>query len=248
MNRPAGANFLDLFSKPKPVMGMVHLTGSSKAEKLDIAKKEIDIMTQNGIDAVIVENYFGSPADMETVLDYLVTERSRICFGVNVLDDDRAGFALARRYQARFIQLDSVAGHLPPKDDEHFHMFISQERERTPSFLLGGVRFKYQPYLSGRTLKEDLQIAMTRCDAIVVTGDKTGEATDTGKIKQFRSILGMGFPLIIGAGLTAENGREQLYLADGGIIGSYLKDTYKDSGRVCSEHTAAFMQEVNKIR
>ena len=248
MEKSSHTGFLNLFNHTKPILGMIHLKGESKADKLMRAKEEIDILIHHGIDAVVIENYFGAPEDMETVLEYIVNHRSHICYGVNVLDNDLLGFAMARKYNAAFIQLDSVAGHLTPEDDNAFHSFILSERERTDAFVLGGVRFKYQPYLSGRSLEADLQIGMTRCDAIVVTGDATGAETDMQKINDFRNIIGPDFPLIVGAGLTAENCAERLQLADGGIIGSYLKDTYKDDGDVSAEHVDAFMEEVRKLR
>ena len=227
---------------------MVHLKGESSAKKLDLAKKEIDIMIENGIDAVIIENYFGTPADMENILKYIVSDRNQIRYGVNVLDDDPLGFSMARQYNADFIQLDSVAGHLYPGDDLQYHDFITAEREQTDAYVLGGVRFKYQPYLSGRTLEEDLRIGMTRSDAIVVTGDATGVETDTAKIIHFRGIIGPDFPLVVGAGLTAVNCRERMMLADAGIIGSFLKDTHKDDGYVSPDHVAIFMKEINDLR
>ncbi len=248
MNEHQHLGFLSKFKHPKPILAMIHLKGESKSEKLDLAKREIDILMDNGMDAVIVENYFGTPDDMEMVLEYIVDQRSHICYGINVLDDDPRAFEMARRYNAHFLQLDSVAGHLTPSDDSTFDSFIRAERDRTSSYVLGGVRFKYQPYLSGRTLSEDLTIGSARCDAIVVTGDATGAETDLDKIRQFRKIIGPDFPLIVGAGLTAENCREKLMIADGGIIGSYLKDNHKDHGIVFADHVISFMKEVKRIR
>jgi len=238
--------FLGLFKVNKPVLGMIHLKGESRAEKLALAAKEIDLMADNGIDGVIIENYFGSPEDVEVVLRE-VARREDIVYGLNVLDDDVRAFELAGQYDAKFIQLDSVAGHLVLADDAKFHAFISRARERTDTYVLGGVRFKYQPYLSGRPLPEDLRIGMDRSDAIVVTGDGTGMETDLAKIREFRAITG-DFSLVVGAGLTAENCRAQMAIADAAIIGSYLKDTYRADGIVCAEHIRAFMGEVRKLR
>ena len=95
--------------------------------------------------------------------------------------------------------------------------------DKVDIFLLGGVRFKYQPVASGRTLEEDLKIGMERCDAVVVTGAGTGISTELDKIKAFRAILG-DFPLIVGAGMTAETAAEQLFYSDGAIVGSYFKE------------------------
>ena len=239
--------FLDLFKNSKPILGMLHLKGDTDEEVFQIALKEIDFLCKNGVDAVVVENYFGKPHHVEMMLQYLKENRSDIIYGVNLLDDDRFGFQLAKKYDAKFIQLDSVAGHLELPEDERFHHFITSKRKECDSFVLGGVRFKYQPYKSGRTLEEDLKIGMTRCDAVVVTGDATGMETDIDKISSFRKIIG-DFTLIIGAGMTAENCSKQLELADAAVVGSYFKDNYKDSGDVCAAHVTTFMDAVRKCR
>ncbi|KON90219.1 membrane complex biogenesis protein, BtpA family [Sporosarcina globispora] len=226
---------------------MIHLKGESKEEKLKIAKNEIDQLIENGIDAVIIENYFGSPEDVEEVLKYIYKERKNIIYGINVLDDDKKAFELAMKYEAKFIQLDSVAGHLTIEEDEKYHEFIDHMRTQTNAFVCGGVRFKYQPYLSGRSLEEDLKIGMSRCDGIVVTGTGTGIETDLEKIKEFRTLIG-DFPLIVGAGLTAENCDTQLAIADAAIIGSYLKDSFKDDGDVSVKHVKHFMDTLQKVR
>lgn len=240
--------FFDLFNTSKPIIAMIHLKGDSSEEKLKIAKHEIDLLIENGINAVIIENYFGSAEDVEEVLKYISTERKNIIYGINVLDDDQKAFELAIKYDVKFIQIDSVSGHLNILEDEKFHEFINQMRSKTNAILLGGVRFKYQPYNSGRSLEEDLKIGMSRCDGIVVTGEGTGLETDLQKIQEFRTIIGSDFPLIVGAGLTSENCSSQLAIADGGIVGSYLKDSYKDTGNVCVDHINRFMKEVLNLR
>ena len=204
-------------------------------------------LSQNGVDAVVVENYFGKPRHVEMVLKYIKENRKDIIYGVNLLHDDNLGFQLAKRYDAKFIQLDSVAGHLNIEDDKKFNDFIAKKREECDAFVLGGVRFKYQPYKSGRSLEEDLRIGMTRCDAIVVTGDATGMETDLEKILSFREIIG-NFSLVVGAGMTPENCGKQFEIADAAVVGSYFKDTYKDTGDVCTEHVRSFMYAVCKCR
>lgn len=240
-------NFLEIFKNKKPIFGMLHLKGTTDEEVLERAKREIDIYRENGVDAVIVENYFGNYYQMEMVLDYLDHADFDIIYGVNCLNLDAMGFDLAKRYHAAFVQLDSVAGHMKPRDDYSFEAFMKKYREESCVYVLGGVRFKYQPYLSERTLEEDLKIGMTRCDAIVVTQDATGQETSMEKIKEFRSIIG-DFPLVIGAGVTADNCAEQFTVGDAAIVGSYFKDTYKDTGDVDASHVKALIEAVNKVR
>lgn len=242
------SKFLKIFKNKKPIFGMLHLKGNNDEEVFERAKKEIDIYRENGIDAVIVENYYGNYYQMEKVLDYLNTSKfENLIYGVNCLNVDIMGFELANRYNASFVQFDSVAGHLKERDDYTYEAFINKYRKESKAFVLGGVRFKYQPYLSGRSLEEDLKIGMSRCDAIVVTQDATGQETSMEKIKEFRKIIG-DFPLVIGAGVTADNCIEQLSVGDAAIVGSYFKDTYKDSGDVDGTHVKKLLDTLKEIR
>lgn len=113
--------------------------------------------------------------------------------------------------------------------------------------ILGGVRFKHQPILSGRSLEEDLRLGMQRCDAIVVTGEGTGMNTSIEKIRQFRDLMG-DFPLVVGAGLTAQTVPEQLSVGDGAIVGSTFKEGRKAKGEVCKAYVEEFMEQVRKLR
>ncbi len=239
--------FRESFASAKTVFAMLHLKGDDHADRLERAKREVDQLWSNGVDAVIVENYYGDVDDVVAVCDYLVTARPEVVFGINVLKDDWRAFEVANQYGARFLQLDSVAGHVPVDEDVDFAARLAEERAASAAFVLGGVRFKYQPYRSGRSLDEDLRLGASRSDAIVVTGDGTGLETPVAKIAEFRSILGPEFPLIVGAGVTPENCAAMLAQADGVIVGSYLKDTYIDTGDVDSDHVHTFVTAIRGL-
>ncbi len=240
-------NFLEIFRNKKPIFAMLHLKGDNSQEIYERAIVEIEKYINGGADAIIVENYYGNYYDMERVLTYLQSSEINIPYGVNCLNMDAMGFDLAKRFNASFVQLDSVAGHLKPRDDFSFEAFMNKYRSDFNGYVIGGVRFKYQPYLSQRTVEQDLIIGMSRCDAIVVTQDKTGEETSLDKIIEFRNIIG-NFPLVIGAGLTPENCEKQFDYADASIVGSYFKDTYVDTGDVDIKHVETMIDAVRKIR
>ena len=239
--------FLEIFKNKKPIFAMLHLKGDNPEEIFERAKREFHIYLEEGVDAVIVENYYGNYYDMERILRYIDENDFDIIVGINCLNVDPMGFELGKRFHADFVQLDSVAGHLKVRDDPAFAEFMKKMRSEFDGYVLGGVRFKYQPYLSGRSLEEDLTIGMTRCDAIVVTQDATGQETSMEKINEFRSIM-KDFPLVIGAGVTAENCAEQFSVGDAAIVGSYFKDTYKDTGDVDASHVRSMIEAVNKVR
>ncbi len=240
--------FLELFKTKKPIMAMLHLKGNTREERLEICLREADIYAENGVDSMIVENYFSrDPAEVEACLKMLAAKRPQYLLGVNVLDRFELSWKLAEEYGAKYIQADSVSGHLRLEDDGPFAEMVERYRSRGGIAVIGGVRFKYQPILSGRSLEEDLRLGMQRCDAIAVTGTGTGRDTSSDKIKEFRGIMG-DYPLVVAAGMLPETVEEKLSIGDAAIVGSTFKDTGKDTGDVSAEKVKAFMDRVRALR
>jgi predicted TIM-barrel enzyme len=240
-------NFLSLFSETKPIIAMLHLKGSDHKSIFNRFKKELKMFVENGIDGVIIEDYFGTYKDMEKALAYIESKELPIPYGVNCLNVDQMGFSLAKKYGASFVQLDSVVGHVKPRDEDSIEAFLAEKREEYSGFILGGVRFKYQPVLSENSEDEDLKVAKKRCDAICVTGDATGSETPMKKVERFRESIG-NFPLFIGAGVTPETLCNQFKFADGAIIGSYFKQDYKAENEVSEENIKKMLNKVKQIR
>ena len=235
--------FMKTFKTDKPIIGMLHLRGNDNEDVLRIAREETEMMYRNGVAAVLVEDYFGSSSDVIRVLQMLQRDFEDQVYGVNLLGNFVGSYRAAQQYGAAFMQVDSICGHLPPTTEESYFSEVDACRAAGDVFVLGGVRFKYQPVCSGRTLEEDLNITRQHCDAVVVTGSGTGIETDLEKIREFRTIPGE-FPLIVGAGMTAEKVKEQLAYSDGGIVGSYFKKDGNASFRnpMEEERVRAFMR------
>lgn len=175
-----------MFGTEKPVMGMIHTNHTASASPLQLAQREIEIYLKYGV-YPLIENYFGDDDDCEAVLRWMQQKHSDKIYGLNILGDFYRSFELAEKYGASFIQIDSVCGHLEPDFDEEYGAALNYLRRKNDCFVLGGVRFKYQPVNSGRTLTEDLKIGMKRCDAIVCTGEGTGLATPVEKIESIQT-------------------------------------------------------------
>ncbi|MDW6023244.1 BtpA/SgcQ family protein [Mesorhizobium sp. BAC0120] len=237
-----------LFPRGKPVLGMLHLGGATPQERLARALAETGDMVAGGVDAIVVENYFGDPDDARRVLEAFEKNAPGIVVGLNLLRDFRLGFDFVGRFKVSFLQIDSVCGHLPPDEDADYAAELAERRAKTDALLFGGVRFKYQPVKSGRSDEEDIRLGAARADALVVTGEATGQGTDNGKILRFRSVVGPDYPLIVGAGMTAATAADQMRIADGAIVGSYFKESYKDTGIVDIGHVRELMEEVRKVR
>lgn len=240
--------FKELFPRNKPIIGMLHLGGHDATDRMRRAMGEFRILEGAGFDAVIVENYFGPASDMRGIVEAVKATGTDVRVGVNVLGDAYQAVNLARNSGADFIQIDSVCGHCLPDADIMFAEELRSILEGVDAPVLGGVRFKYHPVLSGRTEAEDVLIGRSRCEAIVITADRTGQETDLSKVRRFRNIVGDDYPLIIGAGLTADNVEEQLAVADAGIVGSWLKEGHIDRGEMSPENTRVFMSAVRRAR
>ena len=240
------SDILTRLKKKKIVMGMLHLKGESDIEIMERVKREYDAYVTGGVDGVVVENYFNTFDSIRLALEYLAPLHGPVALGVNCLRSESMGLELALEFDTDFVQLDSVVGHVEPRDEPTLSAFSRLWRRRYSGYVLGGVRFKKQPVLSDRPLSEDLAIATSRCDAVCVTQDRTGQETSVEKIREFREGLG-SFPLLVSAGATPENVARGLAHADGIIAGSYFKDIYEANGEVCLAHVRELVDAVARI-
>ena len=239
--------FSEVFKETKPIIGVIHLKGTDEADIRERAKREIELYLSGGLDGIIVEDYFGTYPNLVWALGYLQEQKIGIPYGVNCLNFDSLCFKLARDFSCDFLQLDSVVGHVKPRDEATLDAFFALERPTCDALVLGGVRFKYQPVLSEHTVEEDIETAKGRCDAICVTGDGTGMAAPIARISRFKLACG-DTPLVICSGVNVDNCAEQLAVADGAVVGSFFKDTGKDTGDVSAEKIELLMQQMRALR
>lgn len=239
--------FSEVFKETKPIIGVIHLKGTDEADIRERAKREIELYLNGGLDGIIVEDYFGTYPNLVWALGYLQDQKLGIPYGVNCLNFDSLCFKLARDFSCDFLQLDSVVGHVKPRDEATLDAFFALERPTCDALVLGGVRFKYQPVLSEHTVEEDIETAKGRCDAICVTGDGTGMEAPIDKIRRFKRACG-DTPLVICSGVNVDNCAEQLAVADGAVVGSFFKNTGKDTGDVSADKIELLMQQVRALR
>ena len=223
---------------------MIHLAGDNPIER---ALDEIAIFEEEGINGVIIENYHGSVEDVILTLKKTSSMKPRIVIGVNVLPNEfEQAFTLAHKYGADFIQLDYVAGRYS-KGKLDFEAYSSCKERYPDIIVLRGVWPKYYTPVEGSDLEADLREAKSRAEAVVVTGAGTGMVTPLGKIKKFREIIG-GHPLVVGAGLTADNAYERLCISDGAIVGTFFKKDGDTRNPVDRGKIRDFMSIVKEAR
>lgn len=99
-----------LFTKRKPVIGMIHTNHTDEESSLQLAQREIEIYLKYGV-YPLIENYFGDDDDCENILRWMQQKHSDKIYGLNILGDIYRSFELAEKYEVSFIQIDSVCGH-----------------------------------------------------------------------------------------------------------------------------------------
>lgn len=235
--------FNKIFGKV-PIIGMIHLTGEDPVKR---ALEEIAIFEEEGVDGAIVENYHGSMDDVERTLEATSELDTSVVIGVNVLPNEFGGaFVLAERYGADFIQLDYVAGRYTCGEFDA-DLYESFKIEYPDIVVFGGVWPKYYQPVEGSSLEVDLGRGRERAEAIVVTGEGTGQQTPFYKIRKFREIIG-NHPLIVGAGIDHKNAYGQLSISDGAIVGSALKVDSKTINPIERGRVRDLMNVVKKVR
>ncbi len=197
-----------LFGVEKPVIGMIHLGGMHRRDRMDIALEEMRIYEKEGVSGAIIEDYQCVILDELIGIAAAVKKKAfDVVVGFNILQNPFATVDISYAYGGKFVQYDSVWGK---KNWQTFGQFV-----------LGGVGFKHQPE-TGNSLEHDLAEAMKRCDAVVMTGIETGVETPIEKLRAYKKIMGE-FPLIVGAGVNPDNAYEQSQVTDGCIVGSCFK-------------------------
>lgn len=224
-----------IFGVSKPLIGMIHLAGDDRKERVDRALEELDIYESEGINGAIIENYHGSEIDVAETLKIVQREKRKIVLGVNILPNEfSTAFVLAEKFEGVFIQLDYIAGTYSGGKTLKEKLY-SGFRKRYPNIsVLGGVHPKYYEPIEGSNLERDLHIGMERADAIVVTGSGTGKETPLSKIQKFREVI-KDYQLVVGAGINVGNAWEQMRICDAAIVGTEFKydhpNRYQDRTR-----------------
>ena len=67
--------FNALFNVKKPTIGMIHLAGSNKSERVRRALEELTIYEREGINGAIIEDYHGNFEDVENVVVWNMLEK-----------------------------------------------------------------------------------------------------------------------------------------------------------------------------
>ncbi len=205
------------------------------------AVKEARLIEQAGLDALIIENMHDRPYLLRdvgpevvagmTAVGLAVRDAVTIPVGVQVLAGaNLAALAVAQACGASFVRVEGfVFAHVADEGlmgRAHAAELLRYRRHVGAQgvAILADIKKKH----SAHAITADVDLAETAraaeffgADAVVVTGSATGQPTATTDVRAARAAVGI--PVLVGSGVTADNLAEYWPLADGLIVGSYLK-------------------------
>ena len=218
--------------------------GAAIERVLERARGDLLALAGGGVDAAIVENFGDAPfragaVEPETVaaMARVLTELrplTAIPLGVNVLRNDAAAaLALAAicggpdsfiRVNVHTGAMVTDQGVITGRADQTLRRRAAIDAEARVA-ILADVLVKHAAPLAPLPIEDAARDAVERglADGLIVTGPGTGRATDPDDARRVRAVLPEGVPLFVGSGVTLDNVRETLDVADGVIVGTALK-------------------------
>lgn len=237
-----------LFSRRPLLIGVVHLLPTPGAPRfegsfervVERAVEDAGALRAQGCHALLVENFGDAPffpagVPAETIASLAICTRAvigasgGIPVGVNVLRNDaRAALGIAAATGASFVRVNVHASAAVTDqgilEGRAFETLRERARLAPQVSLLCDAHVKHAAPLARESLREAVSDLVQRglADSVIVTGRATGVAPLANALKEAREAA-EGAPVLIGSGLDADNAAALLPLADGAIVGTYLK-------------------------
>jgi membrane complex biogenesis BtpA family protein len=177
----------------------------------------------------------------------------KIPFGVNYLWDPIASVAIAAATGASFVReiftgvFASDMGLWRP--DGAGAVRLRHELGRSDMKLLFNVNAEFAYSLDERpiALRARSAVFSSLADAILVSGPLTGEPVERSHLMSVREAV-RNVPVLANTGVTIDNVRDILAIADGAVIGTHFKVDGETWNPVDGARVRRFMDVVAKLR
>ncbi len=259
-------------ARRKAVIGMVHIgalpgtplydAAGGMAKLIDDAGRDIEALQAGGIHAVMFGNENDRPYRLKapeegiaamTAVVMALKPSLKVPFGVNYLWDPVASVAIGCAAGAAFVReiftglFASDMGMWEP--DCAGALRLRRNLGRSDLKLLFNINAEFASSLDTRPIELRARSAVfsSLADAILVSGPLTGQAVDGSDLRKVKGAV-TTVPVFANTGVTLDNVRDILGVADGCIVGTHFKvdgNTWNvvDGGRV-----KRFMDLVETIR
>jgi membrane complex biogenesis BtpA family protein len=240
-------NLASIFGKEKNiVIGAVHLPPSpgypdspGLGVAIENALRDAEALVEGGVDGIIFENNYDVPhtatvsaearSTMIAVGQELV-KRVRIPMGVSVLwNDYRTALTIAKALSLSFVRVpvfvDDVETEYGPMHGDAADVIAYRDGIGASSVaLFTDIHVKHAQLVKPEPITAAaLRAIEAGADALIVTGQWTGDAPNMAELEEARAAVG-DFPILCGSGVTKENIQSLFAVANGAIVSTALKE------------------------
>lgn len=262
-----------LFSRPKPVIGVIHVgalpgtprSADTVSELIIRAKNEARLYRDGDVDGVMIENMHDIPylrgevgPEIVAAMTAIGTEVKQECglpVGVQILAGANIeALAVAHAAGLDFIRAEGYAyAHVA---DEGLIQASAAKLLRYRK-MIGATRVQVWTDVkkkhAAHAITADVSLGETAetvefmgADCVIVTGSATGKAPAIADVREAKSHCGL--PVFLGSGITANNIAEFYDDADGFIIGSTFKIDGLWSNTIDPARVTSVMQAIRRLR
>lgn len=273
---PAKPSALRLhFKNPKPIIGVIHLRAlpgapryedEAMAEIISAAVRDARTLADGGIDGIMVENASDMPFSRPEHIGFeTVAALTAVCQEVrNAVDTPIGitcvangaipGLAVAKAVGAKWVRVNQwvnayVAneGFLNGPAAEALRYRATIGAKDVSIFADVHVKFGAHAITADRSIAEQATDAeWFDADVLIATGTRTGSPTEPAEVNKVRD--GTNLPVIVGSGLSPEQVPSLMQVADGAIVGQWLKVDSRWWNPVDPARVDALMKAMEKVR
>jgi membrane complex biogenesis BtpA family protein len=265
----------ELFAISKPIIGVIHLAplpgaprydGSPVREIYAAAARDAVTLAEGGIDGIIVENASDMPFSRpEDIGPETVAALTAACLEVRAAVDVPIGItcvangvipalAVAKAVGARWVRANQWVnayianeGFLNGPAARALRYRAAIEAKDVRIFADVHVKFGAHAITADRSIAEQATDAeWFDADVLIASGTRTGSPTQPEEVGHVRA--GTSLPVIVGSGLGPEQVDSVLTVADGAIIGQWLKVDGRWWNPVDPARVATLMEAVDRLR
>ena len=262
----------DVLGMKKPVVAMVHIGAlpgtplydakGGVPKLIDGVAADIERLQAGGVDAVMFGNendrpyVFKAPPEGVAAMTAVIQASKpalRVPFGVNYLWDPLASVAIGAATGAGFVR--EIFTGLFASDmglwqaDAAGAARLRRNLGRDDMKLLFNINAEFAFSLDQRPIELRAKSAVfsSLADAILVSGPLTGQPVDRAQLRAVREAVSH-VPVFANTGVTIDNVRDILALADGVVIGTHFKRDGDTWNPVDGDRVKRFMDVVATLR
>ncbi len=222
----------------KPLPGSPRFAGDLESI-IDFAVADARAYERGGVDAIITENFGDAPFTKgvvapETLAAMTAAGRAiraavKVPIGFNVLRNDaRSALALCAACGGSFMRVNVHTGAMLTDQgiiEGDAYNTIRYRQAICPDVkLYADIHVKHAVPLGNFAIEDSAHDTLDRglADALILSGTGTGVAADISDVERVRRACPRA-KILLGSGVTVDNAREFMRIADGAIVGSSLK-------------------------